>query len=64
MADIKQAAKWANEGKRACRLAALSCEIYCNANGVLYRHSAYSIGDKPFIITTVDILADDWELAG
>lgn len=62
MADIVQAAKWADEGNTICRMAAIGCAVYTNPHGVFYRHASYAL-DAPFVFTTEDILATDWEIS-
>jgi len=59
MADIKQAAKWMDEGKKVTRKG-------CRGNWVFRRGTEGEIclsrNSNP-IIFTEDLLADDWEIA-
>ena len=60
MADIKQAAKWMQEGRRVKRPDERDgVALRCRTNGWLSRSAA---GKNPALHVT-DLLADDWEIA-
>ena len=58
MADIKQAAKWMQEGKRVCR-PDWHTNLSCSSTGHLI---LYSDGQR-YELYIFDLLADDWEIA-
>ena len=58
MADIKQAAKWMDEGKRVKRR---EWKAVYEAQDAIYMPVKWDQHDAPFSIQ--DLLADDWEIA-
>lgn len=68
MADIKQAAKWMQEGKKVKRhLWIRDQRIGHYGDGDSCVDLFYSDGRKqvhePFVLMSLDLLADDWEIA-
>ena len=56
MADIKQAAKWMEEGRKVARLAHPDRILHCDR----WNHVTDVCGLASFICAA-DLLADDWE---
>ena len=64
MANILQAAKWMQEGKRVTKRNSTLCILFTNEHGVIRSlvkdHTA--IPEHCFVFSAEDLLADDWEL--
>ena len=56
MADIKQAAKWMQEGKHV--FDPIGFELLSDGEQVLFAQTR-----EPFELTVADALSDDWEIA-
>ena len=64
MADIKQAAKWAEEGKRVRRPEMESTEWFALKLGCYFEWgSSEERNTEGSLLEISDILADDWEIA-
>jgi hypothetical protein len=70
MANIQQAAQWLDEGKAVRRSGYLCTHIFINEHGTVWcrylghAHVTSNVReDRTFVITTEDLLADDWEIA-
>ena len=61
MADIKQAAKWMQEGQRVRRPSFFGDFAYIKGRGNSIDTIDHNPEDEPLNIT--DLLADDWEIA-
>jgi hypothetical protein len=64
MSDIKQAAKWMQEGKRVHHKGSLAV-AFINENevvkAIIVVHPV--IQEHCYVFTCADLLADDWEIA-
>ena len=61
MADIKQAAKWMNAGKKVTGGNAIW--PLSGDNDYIFFHPLPGKGKEPYVMGTSDLLADDWEIA-
>lgn len=59
MADIKQAAKWMDEGKRVKRPDSEDDGVYAASNCKFVLRNGQDVA----WLQTTDLLADDWEVA-
>lgn len=70
MADIKQAAKWMQEGKEVTRKAWGKSPVRLHANNIVGRLHVNSIickieddFNRSASFTVIELMADDWEIA-
>jgi hypothetical protein len=62
MANIQQAAKWMQEGKKVTRPAAFDCYIGLKWNGLLIAYDDEGTDFGSDVISADDLLAEDWEV--